>query len=294
MGTTHQESRGALCTSSDEQVCKGGPLTRRAVVHNVLVQMNKCASRGTTHQESRGALCTSSDEQAQFPSNQAEASAFRKTLSSRSSLPMPKPACGYQEEQKRYVSSSWLSGEAQAIRSALAFRHGKESCKAGGEEAAAHYDLAVSVACQWVDPSEDLTWLQWEKVKAPLHGRPLYPNRREREAVILSSYAGVLMNSIPIEEVLKIYGAYSSTEPDSTKVSPALLPRRSLHPFAMLTAPDAAAAECNRRQSVKLRRGAIPKNASSGSTKKAMVQNGNPGKDAHMHSSRTRSPRNEN
>ncbi|XP_075807529.1 uncharacterized protein C2orf80 homolog isoform X2 [Microtus pennsylvanicus] len=83
----------------------------------------------------------------------------------------------------------------------------------------AHYDLAVSVACQWVDPSEDLTWLQWEKVKAPLHGRPLYPNRKEREAVILSSYAGVLMNSIPIEEVLKIYGVYSSTEPDSTKVS---------------------------------------------------------------------------
>ncbi|XP_075807530.1 uncharacterized protein C2orf80 homolog isoform X3 [Microtus pennsylvanicus] len=82
----------------------------------------------------------------------------------------------------------------------------------------AHYDLAVSVACQWVDPSEDLTWLQWEKVKAPLHGRPLYPNRKEREAVILSSYAGVLMNSIPIEEVLKIYGVYSSTEPDSTKI----------------------------------------------------------------------------
>ncbi|XP_075807527.1 uncharacterized protein C2orf80 homolog isoform X1 [Microtus pennsylvanicus] len=156
----------------------------------------------------------------------------------------------------------------------------------------AHYDLAVSVACQWVDPSEDLTWLQWEKVKAPLHGRPLYPNRKEREAVILSSYAGVLMNSIPIEEVLKIYGVYSSTEPDSTKVSPALLPRRSLHPFAMLTAPNAA--ECNRRQSVKPRRGAMPKNASSGSTRKAMVQNGNPGKDAHTHSSRTRSPKNEN
>ncbi|CAO2624832.1 Uncharacterized protein C2orf80 homolog [Lemmus lemmus] len=138
----------------------------------------------------------------------------------------------------------------------------------------AHYDLAISVACQWVDPSEDLSWLQWEKVKAPLHGRPTYPNRREREAVILSSYAGVLMNSIPIEEVLKIYGAYSSTKPDSTKVSPALLPRRSLHPFAMLTAPSAA--ECNRRQSVKLRRGAMTKNAPSSSAKKAVVQNGSP------------------
>ncbi|XP_052605653.1 uncharacterized protein C2orf80 homolog isoform X2 [Peromyscus californicus insignis] len=140
----------------------------------------------------------------------------------------------------------------------------------------AHYDLAISVACQWLDPSEDLTWLQWEKVKMPLHGRPLYPNRKEREAVILSSYAGVLMNSIPVEEVLRIYGALSSASPDSTKVSQALLPRRSLHPFAMLTAPNAA--ECNRRQSVKLRRGAMAKKTSSSNTKRAMVPNGNPGK----------------
>ncbi|XP_035314628.1 uncharacterized protein C2orf80 homolog isoform X1 [Cricetulus griseus] len=121
--------------------------------------------------------------------------------------------------------------------------------------------------------------------KVPLHGRPVYPNRREREAVILSSYAGVLMNSIPIEKVLKIYGAYSSANPDSTKVSQALLPRRSLHPFAMLTAPNAA--ECNYRQSVKLRRGAMTKKASSSSTKKAMIQNGNLGKGAHTHSSKT-------
>ncbi|XP_035295126.1 uncharacterized protein C2orf80 homolog isoform X2 [Cricetulus griseus] len=149
----------------------------------------------------------------------------------------------------------------------------------------AHYDLAISVACQWLHHSEDLTWLQWEKLKVPLHGRPVYPNRREREAVILSSYAGVLMNSIPIEKVLKIYGAYSSANPDSTKVSQALLPRRSLHPFAMLTAPNAA--ECNYRQSVKLRRGAMTKKASSSSTKKAMIQNGNLGKGAHTHSSKT-------
>ncbi|XP_052605654.1 uncharacterized protein C2orf80 homolog isoform X3 [Peromyscus californicus insignis] len=156
----------------------------------------------------------------------------------------------------------------------------------------AHYDLAISVACQWLDPSEDLTWLQWEKVKMPLHGRPLYPNRKEREAVILSSYAGVLMNSIPVEEVLRIYGALSSASPDSTKVSQALLPRRSLHPFAMLTAPNAA--ECNRRQSVKLRRGAMAKKTSSSNTKRAMVPNGNPGKGARTHSSRTESLRNEN
>ncbi|XP_052048433.1 uncharacterized protein C2orf80 homolog isoform X2 [Apodemus sylvaticus] len=139
----------------------------------------------------------------------------------------------------------------------------------------AHYDLAISVASQWLDHrSENLTWLQWEKVRAPLHVRPVYPNRKEREAMILSSYAGVLMNSIPIEEVLKIYGANSSASSDSTKVSQALLPRRSLHPFALLTAPRAA--ECNRRQSVKLRRGAMNNKATSGSTKKATAQNGDP------------------
>ncbi|NP_780502.1 uncharacterized protein C2orf80 homolog isoform 1 [Mus musculus] len=144
----------------------------------------------------------------------------------------------------------------------------------------AHYDLAISVASQWLDCSENLTWLQWEKVRAPLHVRPAYPNRKEREAMILSSYAGVLMNSIPIEEVLKIYGANSSASPDSTKVAQALLPRRSLHPFAMLTAPRAA--ECNRRQSVKLRRGATNKNTTSSSTKKATGQNGDPvGKGTH-------------
>ncbi|XP_021515745.2 uncharacterized protein C2orf80 homolog [Meriones unguiculatus] len=133
----------------------------------------------------------------------------------------------------------------------------------------AHYDLAISVACQWLDHSEDLSWLQWEKMRAPPRGRPMYPNRREREAMILSSYAGVLMNSIPIEEVLKIYGASPTASPNSTKVSQALLPRRSLHPFAMLTAPKAA--ECNRRQSVKLKRGAM--------TKRATAQNGNPGRE---------------
>ncbi|KAL1771108.1 gamma-crystallin A isoform X2 [Sigmodon hispidus] len=145
----------------------------------------------------------------------------------------------------------------------------------------AHYDLAIKVACQWLDPSEDLTWLQWEKTKVPLHGRPMFPNRREREAVILSSYAGLLMNSIPIEDVLKIYGAYSPTNPDSTKVSQALLPRRSLNPFAMLTATNAA--ECNRRQRVKLRREAMTQATSGSSPRKAALQNGNPRKGARSH-----------
>ncbi|XP_028621598.1 uncharacterized protein C2orf80 homolog isoform X2 [Grammomys surdaster] len=150
----------------------------------------------------------------------------------------------------------------------------------------AHYDLAIRVASQWLDSSENSAWLQWDKVRAPLHVRPVYPNRKEREAMILSSYAGVLMNSIPIEEVLRIYGADSSASPDSTKVSQALLPRRSLHPFAMLTAPRAA--ECNQRQSVKLRRVAMNKKATSSSTKKATAQHGDPAaKGTHTHTPRT-------
>ncbi|XP_054113836.1 uncharacterized protein C2orf80 homolog isoform X11 [Callithrix jacchus] len=28
----------------------------------------------------------------------------------------------------------------------------------------AHYDLAIKVALQWLDPSEDLAWLEWEEV----------------------------------------------------------------------------------------------------------------------------------
>ncbi|XP_060050008.1 uncharacterized protein C2orf80 homolog isoform X1 [Erinaceus europaeus] len=81
----------------------------------------------------------------------------------------------------------------------------------------AHYDLAISVALQWLDHSEELTWLEKEEVKKPFCGKPIYSNRREREAMILSSYAGILMNSISIEEIFKIYGADSSV--NSSKIT---------------------------------------------------------------------------
>ncbi|XP_055254760.1 uncharacterized protein C2orf80 homolog [Moschus berezovskii] len=131
----------------------------------------------------------------------------------------------------------------------------------------AHYDLAINVALQWLDHSEDLTWLEWEKVKMSFRSRPIYPNHREREAMILSSYAGILMNSVPIEEVFKIYGAGSSSSSGAAKVPRAPPIRLSLHPLAMLTAPKAA--EYARKQSVKLRRAAMNKNATSSSTRKA-------------------------
>ncbi|XP_005397025.1 PREDICTED: uncharacterized protein C2orf80 homolog isoform X2 [Chinchilla lanigera] len=107
----------------------------------------------------------------------------------------------------------------------------------------AHYDLAISVALRWLDHSEDLAWLEWKDMKLPLHSRPMYPNYREREAMILSSYAGILM------------------------VPRAPLPRLSMHPLAMLTAPKAVEYAC--KQSVMLRRGATHKKARSSSTKEA-------------------------
>ncbi|XP_034498401.1 uncharacterized protein C2orf80 homolog [Ailuropoda melanoleuca] len=104
-------------------------------------------------------------------------------------------------------------------------------------------------------------------LKMPFHDRPVYPNRKEREAMILSSYAGILMNSIPIEEVFKMYGADPSTNSGATKVPRAPPLRLSLHPFAMLTAPQAA--EYAHKQSVKLRRGATNKNVTSNSARQA-------------------------
>uniref|UniRef100_A0A7M4E105 Chromosome 2 open reading frame 80 n=1 Tax=Crocodylus porosus TaxID=8502 RepID=A0A7M4E105_CROPO len=85
----------------------------------------------------------------------------------------------------------------------------------------ANYDLAISV-CE-AEVMKNL----------PVHRRYMYPNRIEREAMILSSYAGILMNSIPIEEIFEIY----STAPSGHWIHPFNL---SMHPFAMLTAPKAA------------------------------------------------------
>uniref|UniRef100_A0A3P8T3D9 Uncharacterized protein n=1 Tax=Amphiprion percula TaxID=161767 RepID=A0A3P8T3D9_AMPPE len=56
----------------------------------------------------------------------------------------------------------------------------------------AHYDLAISVALWWLDKEEGRsTW--WNNYK--LHsGSSQYPNRSEREAMILSSFAGMIMS----------------------------------------------------------------------------------------------------
>uniref|UniRef100_A0A8C3I8I2 Chromosome 2 open reading frame 80 n=1 Tax=Chrysemys picta bellii TaxID=8478 RepID=A0A8C3I8I2_CHRPI len=131
----------------------------------------------------------------------------------------------------------------------------------------AHYDLAISVALLWLNDSEAQSPLAEGKRNLPLHSRYIYPNRTEREAMILSFYAGTLMNSIPIEDVFGIY----STGPSATGwhrsakghwIHPFNL---SLHPFAMLTAPKAA--EHAWKQSVKFQKAAANQHASTNSTR---------------------------
>uniref|UniRef100_F7AUI5 Chromosome 12 C2orf80 homolog n=1 Tax=Macaca mulatta TaxID=9544 RepID=F7AUI5_MACMU len=120
----------------------------------------------------------------------------------------------------------------------------------------AHYDLAISVALQWLHPSEDLTWLEWEELF-----------RHAGAILALCCNKRKAMNSIPIEEVFRIYGADSSASSGTIKVPQVSCLRLSLHPFAMLTAPKAA--EYARKQSVKSRKGTTNKNATSSSTKEA-------------------------
>ncbi|XP_067842943.1 uncharacterized protein C2orf80-like isoform X1 [Heptranchias perlo] len=120
----------------------------------------------------------------------------------------------------------------------------------------AHYDLAINVALLWLNEDEDQEVLENEKVVISSPAGSKYPNKMEREAMILSSFAGILMNSIPLEDILELY-RYRPTVTQFCKtikghVQPSSL---SLHPFAMLTA--ACAAEHARKQSIKLKVGKI-------------------------------------
>ncbi|XP_053327653.1 uncharacterized protein C2orf80 homolog [Spea bombifrons] len=102
----------------------------------------------------------------------------------------------------------------------------------------AHYDLAIGVALQWLNSSEEL---KKGSIKMPLNQQK-YPGRMEREAMILSSFAGIIMNRLPVENVFEIYGSkHSQTQlRSSTRGHLTQAFNLSLHPFAMLTAPQAA------------------------------------------------------
>ncbi|XP_048165345.1 uncharacterized protein C2orf80 homolog [Corvus hawaiiensis] len=114
-----------------------------------------------------------------------------------------------------------------------------------------HYNLALSVALMWLSDSDAQTPLTREKLNFAARNQYTYPNRIEREAMILSSYAGILMNSISVEEIFEIYRMKpSATHWQSSAKDHWIQPFKiSLHPFAMLTAPEAA--EHARKQSVK-------------------------------------------
>uniref|UniRef100_A0A3B3ZL62 Uncharacterized protein n=1 Tax=Periophthalmus magnuspinnatus TaxID=409849 RepID=A0A3B3ZL62_9GOBI len=95
------------------------------------------------------------------------------------------------------------------------------NAKAEAQKAKAHYDLAISVALWWLNREE---------------GR-YYPNHLEREAMILSSFAGMIVNKLPVEEILTLYkckpaATYSSEHSKAAIVYPFTL---SYHPFAMLS-----------------------------------------------------------
>ncbi|CAN0209261.1 unnamed protein product [Bubo scandiacus] len=68
-----------------------------------------------------------------------------------------------------------------------------------------HYNLPFSVALLWLSDLDAQTALTRQKMNFTARNQYRYPNQTEREAMILSAYAGVLLNSIPIEEVLEIY-----------------------------------------------------------------------------------------
>ncbi|XP_030343899.1 uncharacterized protein C2orf80 homolog isoform X2 [Strigops habroptila] len=126
-----------------------------------------------------------------------------------------------------------------------------------------HYDLAFSIALLWLRDLDVQTALTREKMNFIAHNRYTYPNRTEREAMILSSYAGILMNSIPVEEIFEIYRPSETRRRRSAKnrwIQPFKL---SLHPFAMLTAPEAA--QYAWKQSIKFRTAAANRKTNPGS-----------------------------
>ncbi|XP_029981548.1 uncharacterized protein C2orf80-like [Sphaeramia orbicularis] len=101
----------------------------------------------------------------------------------------------------------------------------------------AHYDLAINVALWWLNKEEGRYVLDRDIIgtmRSP--GSAQYPNRLEREAMILSSFAGIIMNSLPVEEILALYKCKPATSyPNHQSKGAIVYPfTLSYHPFAML------------------------------------------------------------
>ncbi|MEQ2279833.1 hypothetical protein AMECASPLE_013314 [Ameca splendens] len=101
----------------------------------------------------------------------------------------------------------------------------------------AHYDLAIGVALWWLNTDEGRDVLDTDIIGATCSlGSTQYLNRLEREAMILSSFAGIIMSSLPVEEIFTLYrckpaASYPSHQSKGSIVLPFTL---SYHPFAML------------------------------------------------------------
>ncbi|XP_015213878.1 uncharacterized protein C2orf80 isoform X2 [Lepisosteus oculatus] len=105
----------------------------------------------------------------------------------------------------------------------------------------AHYDLAIAVALHWLNEDEGGDGVE-KDTRCKEYPRPgRYPNRLEREAMILSSFAGTVLNRLPVEDVLCLYRCKpSTTYAQRSSQSPIVHPfTLSSHPFAMLTAHEA-------------------------------------------------------
>ncbi|XP_047011986.1 uncharacterized protein C2orf80 [Ictalurus punctatus] len=103
----------------------------------------------------------------------------------------------------------------------------------------AHFDLAISVALWWMNEKKGQDANELIGAISPGHSH--CPNRLEREAIILSSFAGMILNSLPVNEILSLYSCKPSASclhPDTKAniVHPFSL---SYHPFAMLSSHKA-------------------------------------------------------
>ncbi|KAM4557844.1 uncharacterized protein C2orf80 [Odontesthes bonariensis] len=102
----------------------------------------------------------------------------------------------------------------------------------------AHYDLAISVALWWLSREEGRDVADTDIIGATCSlGAARYPNRLEREAMILSSFAGIIMSSLPLDQILALYrckpaASFPNQRSKGSIVYPFTL---SYHPFAMLS-----------------------------------------------------------
>ncbi|TRY82288.1 hypothetical protein DNTS_009387 [Danionella cerebrum] len=75
----------------------------------------------------------------------------------------------------------------------------------------AHYDLAINVALWWLNKDDKKRFSEIDDLGIDhLEHFSQYPNHVEREAMILSCFAGMILNSLPIEDILSLYSCKPS------------------------------------------------------------------------------------